>query len=645
MAWTPSSNHHELLIPDHATWTHKRRGSFSSFAMQLCRGEHREPRRQNRRPICYWRDYRTYKRAPFPMCFTQDALERLLWTVGKRFPESGAKGFGPKDHLGFDVIEFDRRGSNLAGGVMYAPDVDWGESRRVHHLSQPGDRMRLWTGDAHSHPGHMGTPSRRSGPGLGDLGYAQLVFEENEWMEWFLIPILTGVCTDEVTLHPWVVHRSEPDVPMIADGALVCEPDEFPERTFNPVWLARQDEPVEEEPEQVEVLEAPQPRDEPSPAIRTHTRFMPSEERRAFELEYTRRLEGVVSREFRKARILVVGLGAGSHMVEKLARLAPAELTLCDLDVVEIPNLARTVYTAEDARLRRSKVAAMTARLHDINPMLKVRTCDRDITKLSPDQLDQLFGGVDLVIAGTDQFRAQATVNAEAVDRGIPAVFIGIHRDGFGGRVVGFLPGETGCYCCAARERYELHEQGGQGSLDLHGAVGSIIDSQFVDMVASKLVMGILERGRPGHAGGFLRGVNGRTDVIVRCDPRYQHGRDLWDFALSDLEGDQSAELHQHVLFAMDTAWLENLPQPDCPVCGEAARAVMEDLEVTEEVPRVEPLWYPVLEVLAREVPQDFPVSEPRRAEPIAPSAPVTVTVESSEPDPDDEVASEEHGA
>ncbi len=572
MLWSFSSSRHALLIP--ANQEASRRMGFG-FARHLRPGSSHDHRRGDHKlPRCYWKDYDHVARAPFPMCFTREALENLLRSVGNRYPESGAKGFGPKDRMGFDVVEFDRRGSSFAHGVMYAPDVEWGESRRIHHLTQPDENMRLWTGDAHSHPGHMGTPSRRSGHGLGDLGYAQLVFEENEWMEWFMLPILTGTGSGEVTLHPWVIHRFDPERPMIADGVELCEPDQFPERSFNPVWLAQQDERREE----VVVLDD-------SPVIRHHQVFRPPSELEALELEYTRRLAGVVSPQLREARILVVGLGAGSHMVEKLARLAPAELTLCDLDVVEIPNLARTVYTVDDALARRPKVEAMASRLLEINPLVAVRTCDRDITKLDRTDMDRLFAGVDLVIAGTDQFEAQATINAEAVDRGIPAVFIGIHRDGFGGRVVGYLPGETGCYCCAAPERYALHDQGGQASLDLHGAVGSIVDSQFVDMVAAKLVLGILERGREGHAGGFLHGLHGRTDVIVRCDPRYDHGRSLWDLALSDLDGDQSSELHAHMLFAMDTVWLDNAPRSECPVCSPAAMAVMEELEVTEPAP------------------------------------------------------------
>ncbi len=525
-----------------------------AFAEEFCFGSRKQRRRRGRQvgglPDCFWQDYRNVRRAPFPLCLTRTALEQLLRTVGSERPETGAKGFGPKDRVGLDVVEFDVLGSAYAHGAMYAPDVHWAERVREHHLDQPDERMRLWTADIHSHPGNMGWPSSRVGPGLGDLGYAERVFEENEWMEWFLIPILTGTATGEVVLHPWVVHRSDPQEPMLADGVEIRSADQFPERSFNPVWLRAQEEP------------------EPPPFLVHHRAHRPLVERRALALEYTQRLENLVSREFRRAHVMVVGLGAGSHMVEKLARLCPGTLTICDLDVVEIHNLSRTVYTADDALQNRPKAEAMAQRLLEINPLLDVRSCHRDITSLTAEQLDELFEGVDLVVAGTDRFEAQALLNEQAVARGIHAVFIGLYPYGEGGRVVGYVPGETGCYRCAAKERYRLFAEDGQAGLDADGAPGTIMDGQLVDMVASKLLVGMLERGQVSHAAGFLDGCDCRTDIIVRCDPRFDFVRALWDGALGDLPEDQSGQLHSTMLYSHDTLWLANPPDPACPCCG-----------------------------------------------------------------------------
>jgi hypothetical protein len=185
-----------------------------------------------------WRvgEHPSCETAPVPMCFTEEALEELLRTVGSRPPETGAKAFGPKDALGIDLVEFDDSGSSRAGGAIYAPDVIWSDERRAFHLSRPDDEVRLWTGDIHSHPGWLGRPSGRAGRGLGDLGYVEEVFASDETAEWFLLPILTGTGTDEVVIHPWVCRRGEPLSLYIAE-LQICEVSEFPEREFNPQWI------------------------------------------------------------------------------------------------------------------------------------------------------------------------------------------------------------------------------------------------------------------------------------------------------------------------------------------------------------------------------------------------------------------------
>lgn len=106
-------------------------------------------------------------------------------------------------------------------------------------MDQPSAQVRLWTGDIHSHPGDFGRPSRRAGPGLGDLGYVEAVFEANETMQFFFIPILTCVGTGRMAmLHPWIVCRDAASEPMWAE-ARVCGADAFPPRVFNPEWEAR----------------------------------------------------------------------------------------------------------------------------------------------------------------------------------------------------------------------------------------------------------------------------------------------------------------------------------------------------------------------------------------------------------------------
>lgn len=176
--------------------------------------------------------------APFPMCLTSEAMETLLATVGNQQPESGAKGFGPPEKIGIDVVEFDTLGSRSASYGMYSPDTRWGDERCNYWLNRPDDDMRLWTADCHSHPGSSGYPSSKSGKAMGDLGYVEEVFAANESMQYFLMPILTiDGKSDQVTIWPWVISRDNPGSPLWAD-LCICSVADFPDRIFNPLWEA-----------------------------------------------------------------------------------------------------------------------------------------------------------------------------------------------------------------------------------------------------------------------------------------------------------------------------------------------------------------------------------------------------------------------
>ncbi len=515
--------------------------------------------------------HENYPSAPFDVCFTPEALETVLRTVGSMRPETGAKGFGPVECLGFDVIEFDHAGSRDAGNGVYRPDVGWGNARCEHHLQQVGSETRLWTGDIHSHPGGGGLPSKRVGRGLGDLGYVELIFEENPTMLWFLLPILTGMGGEygEVVIHPWVCKR---DGGLMTANLRVCDIAEFPRREFNPEWLREQ-----EERELHPVAPTPEVRDfDPAGCDLSVEEKLGSTVWKSLRGQYTDRLGGIISPAFAERNVLVVGAGAGSFAVEKLARMCPRRIKICDFDIVSTANLSRTNYRYSDAVRGKLKVDALAERITEVNPLVEVVTYPCSITGVGQEALATIFDGVDLVIAGTDSFEAQAHINRVAFRSSVPAMFVGIHENASGGRVVWTVPGVTPCYRCAARERFEAAETNGEQALDLPSATGALVDCQFIDMVALKVAVAILERHEDSQMGRFYRKMEPRNDIVIRCDPELGWGNRLWDAVLSDLPKEPlnfAQELRDVVLFAMDTLWLTTPFDSNCPVCGSAEHA------------------------------------------------------------------------
>lgn len=143
--------------------------------------------------------------------------------------------------------------------------------------------------------------------------------------------------------------------------------------------------------------------------------------------------------------VLIIGLGAlGSESSEILARSGIGTLTIVDRDYVEESNLQRQkLYTEADAKGRIPKAIAAKERLQTINSEIDIKAHVIDVT---PEELEQLISGVDLILDGTDNFDIRMMMNDISQKYRIPWIY---------GSVVGsygmsytIIPGETPCLHC-----------------------------------------------------------------------------------------------------------------------------------------------------------------------------------------------------
>lgn len=279
---------------------------------------------------------------------------------------------------------------------------------------------------------------------------------------------------------------------------------------------------------------------------------------------YHSRLSGVVSESIRSKRIVQVGCGAGSLAATCLARSGVGSFGLVDPDIVAIENLCRTAYNTDQVGM--SKVEALANLMRLANPSVDVSTLACDVTELEDSAVVDLMTGADLLIAGTDSLEAQALLNVWSLRFRVPTVFIGIHSGGTGGRVIWSVPGKTACYRCLSRARYES----ARDAVDLAGENGSIFDAVFVDMVAMRVAMAILDRGEASRLGRFFEAMQWRTEVVVRnhLDHAYTQIlraglKELVPKNLLQIQG----ELDQALQCSLDTLWLPTESDPECPDC------------------------------------------------------------------------------
>ena len=100
----------------------------------------------------------------------------------------------------------------------------------------------------------------------------------------------------------------------------------------------------------------------------------------------------------RKARIGIAGLGGlGSNIASMLVRTGVSDLTIADLDAVDITNINRQNYYLD--QIGRPKVDAAEEMLRKINPYIEIKKYN---VKLEPSNIPNIFGKCDIVCEAFD---------------------------------------------------------------------------------------------------------------------------------------------------------------------------------------------------------------------------------------------------
>jgi molybdopterin-synthase adenylyltransferase len=182
-------------------------------------------------------------------------------------------------------------------------------------------------------------------------------------------------------------------------------------------------------------------------------------------------------RRIRGSRVAVVGLGAlGSVAVELLARAGVGALRLIDRDFVELSNLQRQfLYDEADASEALPKAVAAARRLARVNSSVELEPCVAD---LAPSSADELLGGADLILDGTDNFETRYLINDFAVREGVPWIY-GAAVGSYGLKLaiipsalgsLASLGGAAACFRCV----YPEAPRGAQPTCETEGVLGPL---------------------------------------------------------------------------------------------------------------------------------------------------------------------------
>ena len=143
------------------------------------------------------------------------------------------------------------------------------------------------------------------------------------------------------------------------------------------------------------------------------------------------------------SKVLMLGAGGlGSPAALYLAAAGVGTLGIIDDDLVDRSNLQRQVIHSDD-RVGVPKVDSAETAIRSINPDVKV---NKYSTRLSSENVLDIFKGYDVVLDGGDNFPTRYLINDACVHLGIPNVHGSVYR--FEGQVTAFVPHDGPCYRC-----------------------------------------------------------------------------------------------------------------------------------------------------------------------------------------------------
>lgn len=223
-----------------------------------------------------------------------------------------------------------------------------------------------------------------------------------------------------------------------------------------------------------------------------------------------------------KSNIVIVGAGGSFSLCESLVRSGVKKLTVIDFDTVDETNVVRQGYYPDD--FGQLKIKALGDHLKRLNPTLKFRGLNQDVTTLSKLQREHIFGKADILLFLTDSFKAQAFGNTMALEYQKPTIWAGYYEGSRCAEVFFYIPDVTpACFRCAVSSRYKAQEEA-KNEIKASSAKNTIFHSQYLDSVIGMLSMAILHNDTEGFEYSNWFGKKwDRNFFQLRVHPEHSH--------------------------------------------------------------------------------------------------------------------------
>jgi len=148
----------------------------------------------------------------------------------------------------------------------------------------------------------------------------------------------------------------------------------------------------------------------------------------------------------KKSRVVIAGAGGlGSPIALYLTAAGIGRIRMIDHDQVALSNLNRQVLHWEED-IGRRKVDSASVKLRSLNRAVEVEAIAETLTE---GNVSELVRGCDVLVDAMDNLPTRYLLNRCAIENNIP--FFHGAVNGFEGRVMTILPGESACLRCLYR--------------------------------------------------------------------------------------------------------------------------------------------------------------------------------------------------
>ena len=200
-----------------------------------------------------------------------------------------------------------------------------------------------------------------------------------------------------------------------------------------------------------------------------------------------RQMGGVGQRKLKAASVAIIGAGGiGSAAIPALAGAGIGKLTIIDDGEVERSNLQRQPIFRDD-QIGQPKAALAAEFARALNPYVEANPAQQ---RLDSGNVEQLIGGHDLVLDGSDNFATRLTVSDAATRLHIPLVSAAAVQ--FQGQIGLYRGWETDkpCYRCFVGDAFDSDDCDTCAEQGVLGALAATVGS-FGALMAIRAIIGI----------------------------------------------------------------------------------------------------------------------------------------------------------